>query len=87
MVVTNFSSRVVLEICRCRSKRWMTESMTGKDTKLCKIKIQIELFPYRSDSSHTLHAQIPANFRPFPQAPATHSLQHAHFEDIKFSIC
>ena len=35
---------------------------------------EIELYPYRSDSRHTLHAQIPTHFQPFPQAPAPHSL-------------
>ena len=70
MRVTNFSSRVVLEMCRCRPKRWMTESMSQKYLKENKIKLTIELFPYRSDSRHTLHAQIPTRVRPFPQAPA-----------------
>ena len=54
----------------------------GKIRNHVKSQVKIELYPYRSDSRHTLHAQIPTHFRPFPQAPAPHSLQHAHFEDI-----
>ena len=45
-------------------------------------KMKIELYPYRSDSRHTLRAQIPTHFQPFPQAPAPHSLQNNLFEDI-----
>ena len=44
--------------------------------------MEIEFYPYRSDSRHTLHAQIPTHFQPFPQAPAPHSLQNAIVEDI-----
>ena len=39
---TNLSSRVVLEMWRCRSKRWMTESITSD----CFIFICFEKLPF-----------------------------------------
>ena len=84
MIHANYSGRVVLEMWRCQSKRWMTKSMEQKNIKFCNknenqiISISLRFTPYFASPNPYIFPAV----SPQPQPPTPS--KNAHFEDIQF---